>query len=277
MRLHGPWFEIGPRLGNPPDSRFRTRVEREGRAILAAAGVTAPSHHVLENAQNYYGTVLPRARVIPNPVELANQPWNRHLADPRRVLFIGRFDRLKGGDLMIDAFSRVLDAVPDAKLWFIGPDHGCPAADGRNRSLIEYVSERLPGALESGRVEWLGRQPLESLARFRRQSLLCIVCSLYETFSYTVVEAMALGCPIVASRAGGIPEVIQDGSNGLLHDPGDAGDLAGKIVSLIRDPDRAARLGRQAADDCRSKYESSTIAMQTAEFYRSLLADRKKH
>jgi len=76
-------------------------------------------------------------------------------ADPKRILFVGRFDRHKGGDLIIDAFGRVLANVPDARLWFVGPDRGYIDTNGRTWHIEEYLRDRLPGALESKRVEWL--------------------------------------------------------------------------------------------------------------------------
>jgi len=147
-------------------------------------------------------------------------------ADPERILFVGRFDRHKGGDLIIDAFGRVLQDVPEARLWFVGPDRGYIDANGRTWHIEEYLRDRLPGALESKRVEWLGAQPFASLAPLRRKALVCVVCPRYENLPLVVLETMALGCPLVAASVGGIPEVIDDHANGLLHCAGSSDDLA---------------------------------------------------
>jgi len=272
VRLHGPWFQVGPQIGHPRDARFRARVGEEGKAILEVAGVTAPSRFVLDRTREHYGAEPARAMVIPNPVEPTSEPWELDQADPLRVAFIGRFDRLKGGDLIIDAFKHVSSQIPEAKLWFIGPDPGCRTPDGRRWNLEQYVEHRLPGAMGLGRVEWLGRQPRPALARYRRQALVCVVCSLYETFPYTMVEAMSLGCPVIGARVGGIPELLKDQRNGLLHEPGDAEDLARKIVWMIRNPDQAASLGRQAAIDSRESLDPIHIAEETIAFYRSMLS-----
>jgi glycosyltransferase involved in cell wall biosynthesis len=238
--------------------------------------VSAPSRAVLERVRSYYGLQLPHAEVIPNPT-LPVSPdhrWRLEECDPARVLFVGRFDRIKGGDLMIEAFGRVLQRIPRARLCFAGPDRGLIGDDGRAWKLEDFVRDRIPAALESGRVEWLGQQPFTALASLRRQAMVSVVCSRYESFPNTVTEAMALGCPIVAARAGGIPEAVHDSVNGLLHQPGDAGDLADKIVALLQDPVQAAKLGRRAAEDCERLFYPDVVASNLVAFYRRVIQRR---
>jgi glycosyltransferase involved in cell wall biosynthesis len=81
---------------------------------------------------------------------------------------------------------------------------------------------------------------------------------------------MALGCPVVAARVGGIPEVVRDGDDGLLHRPGDPDDLAAKIVALLSDPARAAELGRRAAARCEQGFHPVVVAARMAAHYRRL-------
>ncbi len=270
VRLHGPWFQVGPALGFAVDEGFRERVEQERRAIQNAAAVTAPSRDILEKTRAFYGLELGDAEVIANPTEPATEHWRLDRADPRRVLFIGRFDRLKGGDLVIDAFARVLQEVPEARLWFVGPDRGC-GTNGRTWTIEEYVRDRLPDALESKRVEWLGPQPFSALASLRRQAFVSVVCSVYETFPNTVIESLALGCPIVAANVGGIPEIVRDDVNGLLHRASDPVDLASKIIRLMKAPKMAAALGQQGAIDCQRSYYPEVIAARTVDFYRRVI------
>jgi glycosyltransferase involved in cell wall biosynthesis len=269
VRLHGPWFLNGPAVGEPDDAAFRRRVRDEGAGIAAAHGVSAPSLDVLQKVRARYGIALPEAEVIPNPIAAvpSGERWRLEGSDRRRVLFVGRFDRHKGGDLVIEAFGRVLRRVPDARLWFVGPDRGCVDDDGRTWSLEEFVRARVPGALEAGRVEILGPQPASAIPPLRRQALVTVVASRYENFPYTVSEAMAAGCPVVAAGTGGIPEVVEDGDSGLLHLPGDAADLGEKIVALLEDPALAARLGGRAAARCEQLLHADVVASRMADFY----------
>jgi glycosyltransferase involved in cell wall biosynthesis len=279
VRLHGPWFLNGSALGVPNDAEYRERVLAEGEAIRVANAVTAPSRNVLEQVRGFYGLALPEAEVIPAPtlpVPVAER-WRLENSDLRQVLFIGRFDRHKGGDLIIEALGRVLEVIPEVKLHFVGPDQGCIDNRGRKWNFNDFVRDRIPGALETGRVDWLGNQPVPfpMLAGLRRKAMITVVCSRYENFPLTVVEAMALGCPTVAANAGGIPEILQDGVNGLLHRSGEPSDLAGKIIHLLRNPAHAARLGRQAAVDCERHFYPDVVATRLIDFYRRI-ADASK-
>lgn len=276
VRLHGPWFLTAPMVGAPEDAAFRRRVRDEGRALAAASLVTAPADDVLRRTRTHYGLPLEQAAVVPNPVApvAPGQRWRLQDCDQRQLLFVGRFDRLKGGDLVVEAFARVLRRVPDARLVMVGPDRGCADDQGRTWALEPFVRDRLPGALESGRVTWLGQQPFTALAALRRRALATVVCSRYENFPYTAIEAMALGCPVVAARVGGVPEIVAHGENGLLHLAGDAEDLAARLVELLERPELAARLGARAAADCERRYYPAVVVARLVELYRSTLERR---
>ena len=273
VRLHGPWFLNGPADGIEDSPDYRDRVEAEGRGIRMAGGITAPSQEVINRVRSFYGLELPHAEAIPVPLRSIppGSQWRLDECDGRKVLFIGRFDRHKGADLLIDAFAKVLAQVPDARLELVGPDLGFRDDLGRVWSLEERVRDRIPGSLESGAVRWLGRVPVDALAGLRRQAFMTVVPSRYETFGLTVQESMVQGCPQVAAATGGIPEIVTDGVHALLHQPGDANDLADKILTLLRDPDRAARLGRQAAIDAQQRFHPGAVAGRIVECYRRVL------
>lgn len=276
VRLHGPWFLNGSILGVPQDDKYHERVRQEGKAIRLAHSVSAPSRDVLEQVRAFYGLELPEAEIIPAPTlpVPVSERWRLDTCDPDQVVFVGRFDRHKGGDLIIEAFRHVLKAVPEAKLRFVGPDRGCKADDGRFWNIEEFIRDRIPGALETGHIEWLGNEPVPfpRLAEIRRHGMVTVVCSRYENFPLTVVEAMALGCPTVAAHSGGISEIVRDGVNGSLHRPGDATDIASKIIQLLTNPAQAAQLGEEAASHCQRHFYPDVVAQRLIESYRRAVA-----
>ncbi len=78
---------------------------------------------------------------------------------------------------------------------------------------------------------------------------------------------MACGSPLIASATGGVPEIVEDYRNGLLCRAGDPAELAEKLKLLLKDSSLAARLGRQAAADCKENYHPERIARRTLDFY----------
>lgn len=278
VRLHGPWFLNGEVLGFPQDQNFERRVQCEGKAIAEAFAITAPSRDVLERTRRYYNLPLERAVVIPCPIAPTpkEQRWRSQDCDPNVIAFIGRFDRHKGGDLVIDAFAHILKEFPNAQLIFAGPDRGCIDDHGRAWKFEEYAQDRLPGALEKGQIKWLGQQNPVALQALRRKAQLTVIASRYDNFPYTALEALSLGCPIVGACVGGIPEIITDEVSGLLFQSGEAKALAAQINRLLRNPTWAAQLGQQAGEESAMRFAPKVVAKQSTDFYRSSLERRPR-
>jgi glycosyltransferase involved in cell wall biosynthesis len=274
VRLHGPWFLNGRADGRRADTAFHARVVKEGRALAAADGITAPSLDVLERTREYYGLALEHAEVIPNPVPPApaSTHWNPAECEPYDILFIGRFDLHKGGDIVVDAYRRVVQRIPQARLRFVGPDRGISRDGDRTWTLRDYTDDRVPGARESGQIEWLEEQPHKALAALRCKAAVTIVCSRYEVFGLTATEAMAQGCPLVATAAGALAEIVQDGANGLLCRPEDPEDLATKICFLLENPLSAQQFGRQAKLDSNRRYDPALLAARSVDYYKRVIA-----
>jgi glycosyltransferase involved in cell wall biosynthesis len=275
VRLHGPWFLTGGADGVPQDESFRRRVRDEGAAIKAADSVSAPSAFVLKATQDYYQFNLPNARVIPNCARLVpvDRRWR---GDSRReplVLFVGRFDAIKGADVVLQAFTRIQSRVPDARLIFIGPTPGLRDGDGQLRSVENYLSTSIPSDVAS-RIEFLGRQSSTAIQRWRQIADVTVIASRFDNFPNTALEAIACGSPTVATAVGGIPEIISDGRTGLLVPPESPDALAEGVVRLLDDRSLAARLGQAAAIDAETRFHPLRCAEQMLDSYRVTL-DKK--
>jgi glycosyltransferase involved in cell wall biosynthesis len=269
VRLHGPWFLNGLANGAIENEEFRRRDAAERAGLAAAAAVTAPSANVLNEARRHFNLPLENAAVIPNPVAPPSSHWKLSECAGKRIAFIGRFDRHKGGDIALDAFNRIARQIPEAQLDFVGPDRGCVDDSGHTWSIGKYLEQKLSSPARE-KVTYHGFLPGSKAAELRKQALVTIVPSRYETFGIAAAEAMMAGCPVVVAGAGALTELVQDRRNGLVAKPGDADDLAEKVLSLLKNPDRAAELGRQAAIDA-ERYSSPVVARQMLDFYRGVL------
>ena len=278
VRLHGPWFLNGPALGMPQDEKFRERDQMELPGLLGAAVVTGVSQQVLRATREHYGIDLPNAEVIYNPVAPCppENRWSARECEADHILFVGRFDRHKGGDTVIDAFARIADKHPTARLSFAGPDRGCRDAAGKRWLLPEYVSAKLPDPRVRARFTWLDIQTHEQIAKLRQRAAVTVVASRYETFGIAAVEAMAAGSPLVSTDAGGLAEIVSDGRNALVARAGDADDLAGKVLALLEHRDRSADLAERAARDA-ARFHPDAIAAQSVALYRRTVEQFKRH
>ena len=273
VRLHGPWFLAARALALPEDTTFRWRVAHEGRAIARAAGLSSPSHDTLEQVRRRYGLVLPVAEIIPNagPDVPAECCWVRQDCEPNTVLFVGRFDRLKGGDLAIQAFHELAKTNPSVRLVFVGPDRGFRDEKHQTIDLATYISVAVPEPTIRSRIEVKGPLRLEAIAELRRRAGVTIVPSRYENFPMTVLEALAHGCPVVAADAGGIPELVRDGDNGRLFRSGDARHLATVVGTLLGDPAAAEAIGQRARAHYLENFAPDVVAEKMVTFYRKVL------
>lgn len=101
-----------------------------------------------------------------------------------------------------------------------------------------------------------------------------VLSSLTEGFPLTILESLAAGCPVVATRVGGIPEIIRDNFNGLLVEPADPAGLAIAVASLLSDPKKAAAMGQAGKALVKEKFTAAVMARKVEEEYKNLLSNR---
>ena len=271
VRVHGPWFLVGRLLGVPDDREFRNRVHAEGKCLEKARWVTCPSRDVLERTRDHYGIALENACVIGNPgaVSGSDQVWSQESADPDTVLFVGRFDNVKGGDLVLEAFEKLAQRRPNVRLWFVGPDSGLEDSTGKIH-IADYMKQHLsPGVAD--RVKLFGTQTPEQIKALRKRAAVTVVASRYEVYPMTVVEAMSCGSPVVATAVGGIPELIVDGESGYLVPESDTVAMADRLNTLLEDRGLASRFGKRGNEESMTRLHPHSIAEQTLENYRRVV------
>lgn len=172
------------------------------------------------------------------------------------LLFIGRLSPEKGLEVLLKALRLVRDSRA-VRLKIVGEG---PMADDL-----------------SGSVEWLGRMPLSAVYELVGEAHAVVVPSTwYETFGRVIVEAYAKGTPVIASNLGALAELVEDGATGLLFRPGDAADLASKLIDILSCGEAKIAAMRRAA---RVRYEAKYTAARNVEtligFY-ELAAGRAK-
>jgi glycosyltransferase involved in cell wall biosynthesis len=153
----------------------------------------------------------------------------RTAGEPFRVLYVGYIRHEKGIDLLFEAFSRVLDAIPDAELEIVG------AEDGGSPCMSAAFDTALAALTQRGTVRFLGHRNFgPELFRCYADADVLVVPSRTEGTPRVLVEARAFGCPVVGTAVGGIPTSIADGVDGLLIPPENSLALADAILQVAQ-------------------------------------------
>jgi glycosyltransferase involved in cell wall biosynthesis len=200
-------------------------------ALRAAARIICPSEYLRALALGW-GLAPEQVVVLPNPApEVPPLPARDELRrrlelNGQLLVFAGRMNAQKSLDVALDALART-----EATLVLLG--------EGPDRPRLE---ERAGALGLDSRARFLGPQPRERVLELFRAADASLLSSSWENFPHTVVESLAVGTPVISTAVGGVPEVVTDGSNGLLVPPGDPEVLADAIQRFFGDEELRQRL-----------------------------------
>ncbi len=249
--------------GGPVVATFHSSADRS-RLFDVAAPVLRPLARritvriaVSEAARTFAASRIPgHFDVIPNGVDVDRfaHAEPARLAPGPTLLFVGRLEKRKGFPVAVEAFRRLAMKRPNVRMVVAG--------DGRERGAVN----RLPAEIRA-RVLLLGSVSNERLPGYHAAADVYLGPALGgESFGIVLVEAMAAGLPVVASRIRGYTEVIRDGVDGLLVPPGDPGALAAAASRVLDDPVFAAQLS-EAGRERAAGFEWSIVAAAIRERY----------
>jgi mannosyltransferase len=181
----------------------------------------------------------------------------------------GRVRRQKGIDLFVEAMCRLLPQYPDFSAVVIG------LVTVDNRPFVEGLKQRVAAAGLTERIRFLGELPVEEVPRWYQRISIYVFASRVEGFGLTMLEAMAAGDAVVATRAGAAEMVIADGDDGVLAPVDDAAALTAAIEPLMRDPERIEAMGRRAREKVVAKFSRDREADEISAVYRQVWARRE--
>lgn len=226
-------------------------------AVRQAYGFGCPSRWMVPLVERIFempaGHVIP----IPNPyVPGVVPPRTAAAPGERRIVYVGRLEARKG---VLDAVPPVvgaLRALPDVRWRLVGADTGSGPG---GRSMAATVLATVPEDLRH-RVDVVGAVDRAGVATELAAADVVLLPSRHENFPYTCLEAMAAGAPVVASRRGGMAEMIDDGSTGLLVDPGDPGQVLEALLRVLEQPLFAEHLATRAQRAVAERFHPDVVA-----------------
>jgi glycosyltransferase involved in cell wall biosynthesis len=244
---------------NPDPFRARLAFRLAERAALRRyRAVIAISDALRDFLADTLGV---KARTVRYGLAAPDRPPARADSSDTRFLAVGRLEEQKGFDVAVEAMARVVDQVPEARLAFAG--------EGGKRPELTAAIERL-GLGDA--VQLLGRR--EDVSELMAAADALVHPARWEGFGLVLLEAMRSALPIVATRAGAIPEVVDDGVTGTLVPPEDPAALAGALVELARQPALGREFGLAGFARLRAHFSPETMARETAALYDSLFGGR---
>ncbi|HTF87226.1 MAG TPA: glycosyltransferase [Planctomycetota bacterium] len=247
---------------------WRTRLVY-GRLTRAVAAISdSVAHGLIEG-----GVAQSRIVVIHSSIDPAAHRPERSRAEVRSelgvgvdepvVLMVGSLVLRKGHGVLFDALARLAKHGLQPSVWLAG--------EGSERAELE----RQAAALAPGQVRFLGQR--RDVADLLAAADIFAMPSLHEGLGVAALEALQAGCAVVASRVGGLAEVVEDGVSGLLVPPADPASLAEAVEKLIRDPGLRARLAEAGRARIHARYRASAMVAGYEALYRRVLAEGALH
>jgi glycogen(starch) synthase len=233
-----------------------------GRALRSADRVTTISRAMLENLVGLVPEVGDKSQVVYNGLEPPALAPASLPMEPPHLLCLGRLSEEKGFDVALEALPTIIEEVPSVEMTVAG--------DGPALASLEVLAETL--GLD-GRVRFPGWIEPDQVPELINTSTLVLMPSRWwEGFGLVALQAHQMARPVVASRVGGLPEVVADGDTGLLVEKDEPRDLARAVVSLLADPDRARAMGKAARIRSRTVFGWETHVNRYDDIYREMIS-----
>ncbi|MFH1402724.1 MAG: glycosyltransferase family 4 protein [Candidatus Altiarchaeota archaeon] len=230
--------------------------------ISESDAVIAISKELAENAPSEFKIPAEKVKMVINGVDTedfrpSESRLKKSLGEGRVILSVSVLHRQKGVQHLINAMKDILVKAPDAVLVIVG--------DGPYKKDLEELASKKE---LRERIIFKGRVPNTELIEYYNScDVFAIPTVRVEGLPLIELEAMSCGKPVVASNIGGIPTVIEDRVNGMLANPGDAKDLAGKILEVLCDKKLSEKLGKNARKTILEKYSRERMAENTIRVY----------
>jgi glycosyltransferase involved in cell wall biosynthesis len=240
------------RSGEAPDHLKRSAI---ARSTLRSVERNAVPSRFLEEVFAGFGI---RSEIIPNIVDVERFRFRRREGLHPRVLSTRNFEPLYNLPCTLRAFRAVQDRYPEASLTLVG--------DGSQGPAIRRLAEEL----RLRNVTFAGRVPPEDIWRYYAEADIYLQTPDIDNMPTSVLEAFASGCPVVATRAGGVPAILTDDVHGLLVPCGDHQAAGDAMLRLLADPALARRLADTAFESC-AKYQWSSVRSQWLALYRRIV------
>ena len=249
------------------------KVQNIYKFILSSCDICTVVSTAIKNQVLNLGVVWKKTKVIPmgvddsifNPNMKYNIKKSYNVEGHYLILFVGRLSEEKGVAYLIEAMPEILKEIPNISLMIIG--------DGPEKNNLEELVKRLNLAKN---IIFRGWIPNKDLNKVYRNADIFVLPSLREGLPVVLLEAMACGTPVVASKVGGIPDIIKNGENGFLIEPKNSKEFADKIIRLLLDEKLKQKFSEEGLKIVQKRFSWNVVVEKFVEIYRDLLKKKTK-
>jgi glycosyltransferase involved in cell wall biosynthesis len=259
IRLHSAAWTWRKMEQVPSSLSDSLEMRLEGYALRRASSISSPCAMLASYIRTTCRLGSRPIEIIPYPVDTRRFAPSAENSRLPLVLFVGRVEKRKGADVLMQAMPRVWEKYPECEFVFAGRVCDDCKADA---------------AAMPPRTKFLGMQPHGELIAWYQRAAIFAAPALWDNSPNTIYEAMACGTSVIASRVGGIPELVDEGVTGLLVPPSSPGELAEAIITLLGNDQKRERMGRRAREKVVEQYSLPRIMGRTLDFYGSVLHRR---
>jgi mannosylfructose-phosphate synthase len=262
-------------MGGDPEEmeekfNFTKRINEEIRIFESVNAHALTSNVQKDKLKELYGIEQDNISILPPGVDIhtfkkpTEEEKNKPSDLPDNYIFcLSRIDSNKGHDLLLHAYDIVSKKLDDVHLVIGG---GSPKPKEREKQVYNKMKEIIKEK-NIERVHIIGYVPDEKLVQYYQQAELFVLPSIFEPFGMTSQEAMACGKPVIASKYGGIRQIINHNENGFLVNPKDSEEFADAIIKVVNDEKLKQRLGEEAYRIIVEEYSWEAMAEKHLNFY----------
>ena len=241
----------------------------EKNAVKKASAFIAPTHYAGEVSMRLFDLPLDRLKVIHYGLQIENFKNNQpEDFRPYSLLNIGTLIRKKGVFQLIEIFNKLVELEPKSSLVFIGGDSGDVLTGAT--STWELMKRKMT-ANAAARISYLGKIPYHEVQSEIKKAHVCVFPSLAETLGMVAIESMALHKAVVNTDIGWAQDLIDQGKDGYMHHPDEIDSYVATISMLLDHPDEVQRIGANAVQKIKERFDIKKNALENVSYYQSIL------
>ncbi len=271
VKLHTPLIFNYYSNNLPIDKEVKWLDYFERLQIRQCDIISSPSKSLKIRAQKWLKNISKKVHVVPNPIDHEEFIPIKNEKE-KIIIYTGRLEVRKGVHILLEAFKKISDKIPEYKLLLFGHDTKTFTLDGEILYFKEYIErKKLLKGIED-RVIFAGKVDRKELPQYFSKANFAVFPSIkFENFPYSCLEAMSCGVAVIGTNTGGMSEMIQNNESGFVVEPENIDELSEKIVTLAKDENLQKKFGKKSREIILERYSLIEQSKRIVDFFKNVI------